>query len=610
MKLNLIVLATLCCAAAVPAPVCAAPAPAQTAQQKAEADKKAAAEAKAKAEAEKKAKQEAERKAKAEAQANASQANALAQAFAQAVKFGKFDEAEAKAKDAFALFGKPGVQGPDWFARQFCSYDFNRAKGETRARAIKAFAASHRLLVAKSEGDAKVARMNALADVLKLDKQANAKEIAQVLADRYKVPGTTKKTTIMLCVGDCDFAAADKAAEALLKEAPAGDAAALAKAFDELLAAYGSAGIFSCEAARKWWDRAAKEVVLAGDAKWNFLNRHAAFLEQYALAPMEEVDKIRAERDQVADLSPKLRFQNALEKMQSGDTDEGYAKALAGALAAAGTNAQMRLQVYDRALGTGWNAPGAIPSGRPAFIRDVVLKDAAAIQVKGRLSQYLAAYANAAYRDFEETEKFIKSYDAVDHRAVRSALRALWTVAGKRYYHGLDPVFAKKIMATWQQELAECEAAKPLKPDWNYPRNLENLRRKVVYAAIEADEPAVAEAQLAALEKDGKSDRAFIACRRGQIAFKAKKYAEAVKLLQPIADDKAFDNRWDLQFPAEELVRSFVALGDVENAAKCMEKKINCFPRWTQRNYYKPRLEALKARAEEAKKAREAAEAK
>ncbi len=596
MKLNLIIAATLCCAVPAVTPVFAADAPAQTAQQKAEAEKKAKAEA--------------EKKAREEAKANGDQANKFVGAFNQAFKDGKAEDAEAAAKGAFALFGKPGVQGLDWFVRSFGNHDFNRDKGDTRKLAIRLYAGNHRLLVSKAEGDAKVARMNALVGVLKLDKAANEKEIAQVLADRYKVPGVAKKTLAGMYANDCNFKEADAASEALLKEAPAGDAAALAKAFDDVLAAWETAGIFGCEAGQKWWDRAAKDVVRTGDAKWEFLNRYADHLEKYALVPMEAVDKIRAERDQIADLSLKRRFQNELGKMRGGETDEAYTQALTNALTLAGTNASMRLQVYERAtLGGGWGWGDKIPCNYNAFLRDVVLKDPAATTGRGnRLGQYLSAYAKNGYADYEATEKYLRTWESVDAHAVRGALRDLWSVAGRRYYHGLDPAFAKKILATYQQDLYEFEAAKPLKDAWHYNNNVAGLRRKVADAAMSADEPLVVEEMLAALEKGEKPDRLYIACRRGELAFRAKDYVRCVAVLKPLVDDAALNNRWDVGFPAEALVRSLVAVGDVEEAARIMEKKIDSFPRWTRRNYFQPRLDALKARAAEIKKARESAD--
>jgi len=615
MKHKLILLLSLCCAGAVMVPAFAAETPQQIAAKKAEAEKKAKAEAekkakeeaRKKAEAEKKAKAEAERKAREEARANANEANKLAGEFREAVKAQKFEEAAAIAKKAHDLFGKPGVPGLDWYVKNFTAFDFVKAKPENRQKAFPVIAENWRFFIPKATGDKRVDMMNAYIAVLALNKDA-AKELVQVKADRYKVEGISKALLLKLYVADNEFAKADSVAELLLKEVKPED---IDKAYLGIIAGYTSQGIFSCEAAKKWWDRY-YTVPATGDAKYRKLDAYANFLETYALASMEEVDKIRAERDAVKDLTPAFKFDIALKKLSNGDTDEVYQKNLKAALDAAGKDPVLRMKVYTATTASGWNAHSNIPDNKMlvAFLKDVVLKDTDTMNVKDRwgnqpnLAAMLNAYANANYANFKETEDFIKNYPTADKGAVRSALITLYKKCGQRYYHGMDESMSRKIMALYQEELYLVLADVAKNPREMYRAN--NLRKQVIEWALACNDRKVIEENLHALAIQEKPDQTYIDIVKAQLAYRDGDYATVIALVKPMADAQQRPQG----IPAEIFVRSLMATGDIENAAMYMEKMFGNFPYWTQRNYYRARLDSLKARAAELKKAREAKEAK
>ena len=518
----------------------------------------------------------------------------------KAVDSGKYDEASAVQKKAYALVGKPGVPGLSWCYNNFGAFiNLRNQKPDARAKLLVIVRDNQKFFAGKMQGNEKVDVLNHSIDALQnYVKPVPAEEIAKLKAERYNVPGITPDKRFQLYIGDAEPEKADAVAEEMLKAAKDGKFN-----YGAIINAFSGLKVFGSKFAKKWYEK--QLATLTGDEKARVLGAYASFLQTYALATDEEVAKIRESRLQVPGLTQTGRFDIALAKINNGDIDEVYDANVKAALDIAGSDVKLRVRVYKTVLNSFWSSTTLMPNDkgqRAKFITDVILKDKEACAEN--LGTFLSEYVKCNYGNFKETEAFLLNFQTASRASVRAALRQLYVTAARRYQESPDPVLLGKAVALDIQGLVEMQSNAPEKPNQNYWRPLAQQMKTIVETAMKAcdyDTATVYLKKLGEFPDAGTRGQfaGFVAENLAQIAFSRKDYPEVIRILTPFTEKKP-----PLSFNAYLiLAKSCVATGDLEKALGYLEGNISRAD-YVQRSYYTPRIKMLKQRVEAAKAAK------
>lgn len=585
-------------------------------------------------------------------QANMAEFNKTAREFYDS--FQRDSAAAMKAMDKIlAMVGKPGID-----TQRVYGFHNNLKNTEIAAELKTYLKGFYEKMLTKTTGDLKIQNLQDYADFLKKNKMADQDKINAILKQRYSVKDVSPRKMVEILAADLELEKADAAAQKWLNEQKDNKgkisvASTLARNIFSKHKVYGSK--FANKYAGIWMELLKEEG--SPSAKIQAIHWYAPYARDYALISDAEYSKLMASRYTIKDLSSSdLNSIYCHDIKQENGTLESEAL-MKKAIAAAKTAGE-RANVYLALSRTIHNTP--VFEFLPAVMENKALADeelytkreqqnnlrhllsnyvnrctatrytesnkfmnALAVKAKTRIApaEVAAKAAEADLKKFEfgtfktmkdraqannllnekrnEVRKTATQLEVVRNSAVQvyAWLHELNKKFADRYYAPSNPVELKRAIAAKEQIIA-------ILPDKDVRGKALHLR-DIIFLAYDAKDYALVKKiakeilsnKAPELEKDNTA-KIWATYALGFTAYDEEAYSDAVKYLQPMTyrNDHVFKDRL-----YEKLVRSYVALGEYEEALKYTDAMVK-----NARYYMRARLEQqvqeLKERAEEAKK--------
>ncbi len=580
-------------------------------------------------------------------QANQKKFNELVQEF---YKTFQHDAAAAqKVMDKIiVMIGEPGID-----IQRIYGFHMNMIRTETAAEFRNYLKGFYEKMLTVTSGDLKVRNLQDYADFLKKNKLADEKKIASVLAERYNVKDISSRKLVEIYAADLELEKADAAARKWLAEQKDDNgrisvSKTLAQNIFSKYKVYGSK--FAVKYAKIWMEMLKNSPASMIQA----IHWYAPYAREYALITDAEYDKIMASRYSLSGTSSEdINRAYCFDLSREDGTLETEAL-LKKAFAVAKTSGE-RFNICQTVSRNRWNTPSFafLPEllEKKAFSDDVLYTDSKfqrtlqellgsyirhcsagryieankflndlAAKTKSRIApaEVAAKAAEADLKKFEASEEFRTSKDrnAVNRklhekrqkvnnakdtlRVVRQAAVAVYDAvhnlnknAATRYYADPSPVELNRAIAAKEQIIS-------ILPEDDV-RGIAGQQRQIIMLALDAKDfklvkklaKTVLDNQDPQLVSDNTA-KIWAQYALGFTAYEEEDYEAAVEYLLPMT------SRNDRQFDAhlyDNLVRSYVALGEYKEALKYTDKMIK-----TGKGYMKNRLEQqvqeLKERAD------------
>ncbi len=580
-------------------------------------------------------------------QANQKKFNKLAQEFYKSFQHDA-SAAQRVMDKIVAMIGEPGIE-----IQRVYGFHTNMIRTETAAEFRNYLKGFYEKMLTVTSGDLKVQNLQDYADFLKKNKLADETKIASVLAERYNVKDISSRKLVELYAADLDLEKADAAAQKWLAEQKDDNgrisvSKTLAQNIFSKYKVYGSK--YAVKYAKIWMEM----LKNSPSAMIQAIHWYAPYAREYALISEDEYGKLMASRYSLPGASSgDLNNAFCFDLSREDGTLETEAL-LKKAFAAAGTPDE-RFNICQTVSRNRWNTPpfAFLPEllEKKAFSENVLYTDA---RFQRTLQQLLSSYnrsctagryteakkflsslaaktkfriapaevaakaAEADLKKFEAGDEFKTSKDrnAVNRKhnekrqkvndakrmlqvvrqaaaAVYEAVHELHRTAAARYYADPSPAELKLAIAAKEQIIS-------ILPEDDV-RGIAGQQRQIIMLALDAKDykqvkklaRSVLDNQDPRLISDNTA-KIWAQYALGFTAYEEEDYETAVEYLLPMTsrNDRQFDARL-----YDNLVRSYVALGEYKEALKYTDKMIK-----TGKGYMKNRLEQqvqeLKERAD------------
>ncbi len=596
------------------------------------------------------ARMKAEQAERALKQANVAEFNKAAREFYDC--FQSDAAAAMKAMDKIVTWiGKPGIDTARIYG--FQSYMKNTGVAAELRPYLKSF---YEKMLTKTTGDLKVQNLQDYAEFLKKHKLADEKKISEILKQRYSVKDVSPRKMVELLASDLELEKADVVAQKWLDDQKTDkDKIAVAKTLAQNI--FNKYKIYGSKFADKYakvWMSLLKD---SPSAMISAIHWYAPYARDCGLITEAEYSKLMASRYTLKGAtSSDLNGVYCYDIRQEIGTPESEAL-VKKAIAAAKTPGE-RLQVYMAVSRGGYNMPAMFKflpdmlekkafaeeelytkrenygslrnllanyinrciAGRYVeankFLSDLAVKAKARIapaEVAAKAAEAdLKKFESGAYKTMKDRKQATQLYNE-KRAAVRETAEHLKTVrssaiqiynslcdmnkkAAKRYYADLSAMELKRAIAAKEQVIA-------LLPEDAVHGKVMELREIIMlaydakdYALVKKIAKEILSNKAPELEKDNTA-KIWATYALGFTAYDEEAYSDAVKYLQPMTyrNDRNFSQKL-----YETLVRSYVALGEYNEALKYTDKMLQ-YARSFMRARLEQQVQELKERAAEAK---------